>query len=300
MPKNSTARSEEHETKFRDGARKHRRGGELALVCGARLRSGGPCQNPPIKEGNGRCLSHAGPHAARAFRERQKRRFEAGSISAAEWNRAEARRAANRLGYLWKKNPWLPGSTIDLAEYEPAFRAALGGMDVDSLPPAVADWMRWRYRRTQIDTSNDAAWMKARTRDLPTRMEKAARTPPEARGRFLNGATKPKVWTATSEQGEGYSYRCLPDKPKAPRVKRGKGYVRAGRPRTRPADADEFENLMRVYRENARVLAPIMARTPEETKQILMLRTLRDYLWRPGDLKASKRWMAIVEAAQVR
>ena len=83
-----------HAERFFEAATLYRRGSPQAPVCGARLRSGAACQNPPIREGKGRCLSHAGPHAARAFRERQKRRFEAGSISAAEWNRAEARRAA--------------------------------------------------------------------------------------------------------------------------------------------------------------------------------------------------------------
>lgn len=289
-----------HAERFFEAATLYRRGSPQAPVCGARLRSGAACQNPPIREGKGRCLSHAGPHAARAFRERQKRRFEAGSISAAEWNRAEARRAANRLGDKWKKDPWLPGSTIDLAEHEPAFRAALGGLDVDGLPSAVADWLRWRYRRTQIDTQNDTAWMKARTQDLPSRVAKAGQRPSERPQKATRPGTAPKVWTATDGPQEGCSRRSLPDHPKAPKVVRGKGYARPGRPRTQPADADELEELMRVFRENVAVLAPIMSRTQGEAKQLAVLRTLRDCLARPGDVAACQRWMAVVEAAQVR
>lgn len=166
-----------HSENFQSAAKLYRRGGPQAACCGARLRNGASCPNPPIPEGKGRCLSHTGPHAARAFRERQKRRFESGGISAEEWNRAEARRAANRLGDKWKNNPWVLGSTIDLAEHELAFRNALGGIEVQNLAPAVADWLRWRFRRTQIDSCNETAWVKALTIDLPVRNAKAGEPP---------------------------------------------------------------------------------------------------------------------------
>lgn len=300
MTQSRTFQSQAHEATFHELSRLYQRGAPTAPICGARLRTGAVCSNPPIREGKGRCLSHAGPHAARAFRERQKRRFEAGSISAAEWNRAEARRAANRLGDKWKKDPWWLGSTIDLAEHEPAFRRALGGLDVDALAPAVADWLRWRYRRTQIDTQNDKAWMKARTQDLPARVTKAGQRPVERRMNPTRPATAPKVWSAADGQREGSTRRSLSDQAKAPRVVRGKGYARPGRPRTQPAGADEFEELMRVYRENVAVLEPMIAQTQGEAKQLAVLRTLRDYLARPGDVGACKRWIALVEAAQIR
>lgn len=286
--------------RFFEAAKPYRRGAATAPICGARLRTGAACPNPPIREGKGRCLSHCGPYAARAFRERQKRRFEAGSISAAEWNRAEARRAANRLGDKWKKDPWVPGSTIDLAEHEAAFRAALGGLDVDGLAPAVADWLRWRYRRTQIDTKNDKAWMKARTQDLPARIEKAGERPGEGRQKPARPGAAPRVWTAAEAASGSSSRRSEPDRPKAPKVDRKKGHARPGRPRTRPVEEDEFEALMNVYRENAAILEPIMAQALGEAKQFAVLRTLRDYLASPGDVGACQRWLGLVEAAQVR
>jgi hypothetical protein len=53
-----------------------------------------------------------------------------------------------------------------------------------------------------------------------------------------------------------------------------------------------------VYRENAAVLEPIMAGVAEEKKQLAVLRTLRDYLARPTDAEACKRWLTLVAAAR--
>lgn len=287
--------SPEHEYSFLQGAMAHRIGTPGSRACGARLRTGAACPNPPIKESpKGRCLSHCGPHAARAYRARQKRRFEAGSVSAAEWNRAEARRAANRLGDKWKKNPWLPGKTIDLGEQEYAFREALGGVNVDALPPAVADWVRWRYRRTQIDRQSLDAWRKALHHELPARVADAGPRPDVASGRSSKPGAAPRTWTVDARSAAGFSRRQLADRTKAPKARRGKGYPRPGRPRTQPADEDEFADLMRVYRENAAVLGPIMDVMKGEEKQLFVLRTLRDYLARPQDVELCKRWIALV------
>jgi hypothetical protein len=292
--------SPDHLVRFRHNGVHHERGSLGTAICGARLRTGAPCPNPPIREGKGRCLSHAGPKAARAFRERQKRAVEAGSISAEEWNRAEARRAANRQGDQWKKNPWLHGSTIDLGGHEVAFRDAMGARDVDALPPAVADWLRWRYRRTQIDRQGGGAWLQALRMDLPRRVADAGPRPVEAPGREPMPGCQPRTWVADADAAGGASRRALPDRPCAPKVRRGKGYARPGRPRAQPADAEEFEGLMRVYREHAGVLEPIMAAAQGEARQLAVLRTLPDYLARPGDVGACQRWLALVGAARVR
>ncbi|WP_114285678.1 hypothetical protein [Candidatus Halocynthiibacter alkanivorans] len=169
----------EHEAAFRDANQLVRRGGQCAAVCGARTRTGAACQNAPIREGKGRCLRHAGPKAAREHQEHQRRQFFAGKISAAEWSKSEARRAANRLGWEWKKGPSVPGSTIDLAALEAGFRRAIQAfcVDVALLAPAVADWLRWRFRRTQIDRQNERVWARILTVDLPDRIRKAGAKP---------------------------------------------------------------------------------------------------------------------------
>ncbi len=139
-------------------------------------------------------------------------------MSAEEWNRAEARRAANRLGDQWKKKPWLPGSTIDLGELECAFRDALGGLDVETLPPALVDWLRWRCRRTQIDRQNGAAWRKALAQGLPRRVAEAGPRTADASGRDAKPYSKPRTWRVETSEQRSPSKRALPDKPKAPRV----------------------------------------------------------------------------------
>ncbi len=123
----------EQEQKFREANALVRRGGPQAKMCGARMRTGAPCAQPPIRAGKGRCLRHAGPKAAIEHRAAQLRAFKTGKISAEEWNRAEARRAANRLGRQWKKDPWVPGSTIDLGAHEGPFQGALDGVDAECL-----------------------------------------------------------------------------------------------------------------------------------------------------------------------
>lgn len=117
-----------------------------------------------------RCLRHAGPKAAAEHRDAQKRAFETGRISAEVWNRAEARRSANRLSRRWKKDQWVSGSTIDLGAHEGPLQEALGGVDSAGLPPAVLDWLRWRYRRTQIDRQDDTGWHRA-LRHQPRRLQ---------------------------------------------------------------------------------------------------------------------------------
>lgn len=159
---------------FHAAARLHRRGGPLAPVCGARTRTGAACTQLPL-EGGARCLKHAGPDAARRFREGQLEGLRTGRVSPDVFARAEARRARNALLDGWKRNPSLPGATIDLAADEGRFRDAASALavSVDGLLPAVRDWLAWRWRRTQADRRNDAAWVRAVQIDLPRRVADA-------------------------------------------------------------------------------------------------------------------------------
>lgn len=275
------------------------RGGPLAPTCGARTRNGGTCTNPPIKEGKGRCLSHCGPKAANAFRERQKRRFEAGQITAEEWNRAEARRAANRLGDAWKKDPWVPGRTIDLKEHEEAFVGALGGIDVAELAPAVADWLRWKYQRLQIDTRNDVSWMDVRLSKLPARIESAGQRTEATSVKATEDQGMQGLWRPSRGSFDALSRRSLPDQPRAPKPVRQGAVVRAGRPRIRPVCADEQQDLLDLYRDHAAALRPIMKMTTGEAKQWAVLRVLRAYLDEPQNTSAHQRWLALVQATLV-
>lgn len=168
MPRLPGLKNETQRERFADAATLYVRGGPLARICGAKLRTGGACTQLALT-GEARCLRHGGPDAARRFRERQKARLEYGSISPEEWARAEAKRARNALTWAWRKDPRLPGRTIDLARDEATFVASAAelGVELDSLYPAVVDWLRWRWRRHQKDRPDAARWAKVVREDLP-------------------------------------------------------------------------------------------------------------------------------------
>lgn len=310
---------EEHEAALGAARVRVQRGGPDAVVCGARNRTGAACLNLPIREGKGRCMNHAGPHAARLHRERQRQAFLSGKISHTEWSKAEARRAANRLGWAWKKNPWVPGTTIDLGPAEHDLRADLlrRGLDVATLAPAVADWLRWRYRRTQIDRQDERGWLRTLVEVLPGRITKAGprpdAMPADVGADVVAGAevaytaepsnaaqprtrapVKVRTWTPDGESSARTSKRLRDDTPRAPKVIRGKGYGRRGRPRTQPPKEEEMDDLMAAYRAHRVTVAPMLERCRSEGEQLAVLRALRDFMADPSDAGARDRWCTYV------
>ena len=154
--------------RFAEAASLYVRGGPLARTCGAKLRTGRVCTQLAIA-GEARCLRHGGPAAARRFRERQRAGLQQGSVSPDEWARAEAKRARNALRWAWRKDPRVPGRTIDLGPDDATFvaSATLLGVDVDGLYPALADWLRWRWLRHQKDRPDVGRWLEAVRQGLP-------------------------------------------------------------------------------------------------------------------------------------
>lgn len=168
MPRIPGFKSETQRERFYQAAKPYVRGGPLARICGANLRTGGVCTQLALT-GEARCLRHGGPDAARRHRERQKAGLENGSVSPEEWARAEAKRARNALLWVWRKDPRLPGRTIDLGPDEASFVASAADLDVDVgvLYPAVADWLRWRWRRQKKDRPDEGRWLEAVREELP-------------------------------------------------------------------------------------------------------------------------------------
>jgi hypothetical protein len=337
-------RSQDQADNFAAAAVLHRRGGPLAPRCGAKTRSGGGCAQLPIKDGKGRCLKHAGPDAARAFRARQLRELLTGKLTPQEFAKAEARRARNHLSDAWKKNPSLPGASIDLGADEGRFLGALRalGVNPDADPgtgaclPAVMDWLRWRFRRTQIDTCNGGAWIKAVRQGLPRRVAVAERAMLWVRagggdkrtkaGRALkatlaaarsesqsgiasfahmdlpkaaDGLTGASVSLWRGREGQRVGKRALHDKPRAaPPPDRLAGGLpkRLGRPPKIEPDVDEVADLGALYRAGSAVLEPMMARCTDEVERLRVLQAFRAVLADPSNPAGQDRWRSMVVA----
>jgi hypothetical protein len=171
-----------HRDKFLAAAAAHRFGDQRRSTCGTRTRRGAPCGRPPLREGRGRCILHCGPEAARSYRARLYDAYLRGHLPAEEWRKQEERRAANRLKDRWKRDPWLPGRTIDLLDHEQNLEAWLAaeGWSLLAIAPAVQDWLRWRYRRTMVDRTNHSRWVAVVRGKLAERVAKAGARPVEA------------------------------------------------------------------------------------------------------------------------
>lgn len=286
--------TETQERNFRKANERVRRGGSDAAVCGARTRTGGACQALPVK-GSARCIKHCGPKLARAHRERQRQMFLSGKLSAADWQRAEAKRAANRLRETWKRNPWEPGSTIDLGEHEWAFRQDAGLPSWPTMPPAVLDWLRWKYRRLQIDRKRDTDWMRVLRQELPRRTN-AVGPPPEA---VIVEAEHEHSSLARSWQASDtaqFSKRTRPDHPAVRAPETRPSLRRRGRPASHVVlTEEERADLSLFIYQHIDVLGPMFERCREEERAEIVS-ALRAYLADPNERGPRERWLRIVLA----
>lgn len=169
--------------------------------------------------------------------------------------------------------------------------------DIRGLAPAVADWLRWQFRRRQMDRVDNEKWERVLRDDLPRRVEAAGPPPAGDQDMAPGEAATPAggaLWAPGDAAGGVWSRRQRPDLPRASRKVRGKGYGRPGRPRTYAADEDETADLLAVYRENQSVAAPMLDRCRTPGEQLALLRALRDVARNPNDPAARDRWKATV------
>ena len=116
----------------------------------------------------------------------------------------------------------------------------------------------------------------------------------DATDRMLDNA---RTWTADMDgdrSGAG-SKRRLADTPRAPKVLRGKGYLRRGRPRTQPVGKDELDGLMTLYRDQRAIVGPMMDLCRGDGDKLALLRALRDFVADPNDRSACAGWLAMVQ-----
>lgn len=274
----------EHEAKFRTASKQAGRSGAGAKFCGARTRSGATCRHPPLRGGR-RCLRHAGPHAARAYRDRQLDDLALGRITFDAFSRSEAKRAVNRLRWTWRKNPWHPGATIDLGPHEDRFLSESGVARLGvRVAPAVLDWLRWRYRRLRIDRKRDEEWLRVLREDYPRRVREAGPPLSGDDGAALTGPVAPPLWQVDRPSVTSKRQRLDVQRPTVepqPRQLRER------------AMSDELDHnaLGLMVAQHRDTLAPLLDRCRSEgEEQRTLILALHDYLNAPDDAASGRRW----------
>jgi hypothetical protein len=220
---------------------------------------------------------------AAAHRQRQLEALSHGKLAVEDFVRFEAKRAANRLQRAWRKDPWLPGRTIDLGVHEDRFQLESGLRRLNGpVAPAVLDWLRWKYRRLQVDRRRDSDWALLTKDEYPQRVRDAG-PPPRDYDPTLAG--QDAFWSVDG---------TIPSWSKRSRGDRVKAVVYDAlariehRGRIDPGDAE----LGKVAHENHEVLAPLSALCRDDEERKALVLTLWDYLnARPGDLRPMKCWL---------
>jgi hypothetical protein len=215
-------------------------------------------------------------------------------MSGEAFARVEARRAANALRNAWRRDPWTPGRTIDLGEHEARFLTE-SGLARQSAPvaPAVLDFLRWRYRRLQVDHRRDGEWARVVNEEYPRRVRDAG-PPPAGHDPSACAVDKP-VWTARTPATGSKRLRSDPmlvssSEPAAKTMK--------------PSPSDDIEvseaDLAQVSYEHRDILEPLLRLCYGISEQRLVIRELAIYLQRPTDLAAVRIWTSLVSKLRAR
>ncbi len=217
--------------------------------------------------------------------------MQAGKISYADFARSEAKRGANRLRDQWKKDPWVHGRTIDLLEHEMAFQGELLHWNGSRrLAPAIMDWLRWKFRRLQIDRAQNEAWALLLRDELPRRARDAGDPPPEWTEQAEVG---PSTWQFGAERAKGKRVRADGRK-----VKRG-----AADPLPTVSKDETFDPLevAKIVNDCRDVLTPLLDLCQTEKERSSLVAALVQYSRAPEqDHKAHERWLLAVATLRSR
>lgn len=205
------------------------------------------------------------------------------------FSRAEAKRAANRLRWEWKKNPWHPGKTIDLGAFEDRFLIESGIARLRTgarVPPAVLDWLRWRYQRLKIDRKRGDEWLRVLREDYPRRVRDAGSPPVDTEAHAVVESPEP-LWRA--ERVSVTSKRQRLD------VQRAvvEPEPRQLRERRMPNEQDH-NALSLMVAQHRDTLVPLLDKCRSEGEQRTLIVALHEYLADPADLGAGTRWRDVV------
>jgi hypothetical protein len=205
-----------------------------------------------------------------------------------EFAHAEAKRAVNRLRWEWKKDPWREGETIDLGSQEERFQLESGITRLEQpIAPAIVDWLRWRYRRLQIDRRRDEEWTRTLREEYPRRVREAGPPPAARSGVASSAVSSGALWRA--DHVPVSSKRRRLDEPRA----RIEPQLRRLPMRNVSGDGDK-NALALVAAQHRDVLAPLFARCRDEQEQRTLVIALHEYLLAPESAKAATFWRSAV------
>ena len=284
--------SEDHRRAFLEAGRSTQLGAPTAPLCGARTRGGGFCHRRPI-EGFPRCLQHAGPKAAKVFHQRLFAAFGRGEIGLEEWQHRVHRRRVNKLPRIWTKDPWAPGASIDLGEFEDRFRGdlRLGGFDVDDLSPAALDRSRWKWRRLMLDGKRRNDWLVYLSGDLAARVRREGPRPEREESSTAIDA----LFRVGGVPLVGSKRRLLD----MPRAEMPRPAVR--RRRFRKGEMLSDEAVASLWLEHRDVLAKVAGDEADGETLRHVATTLTRHLADPDDVEAAEDWRrTVAEAARRR
>lgn len=274
-----------HRQKFEAARARACLGGVDRECCGARLRTGGFCALPVVS-GCKRCRKHGGPAQAQAVRQKQLVALSKGELSPADFERFEKRRAANRLTYRWRSNPWLPGATIDLAEHEGRFRTELAGLGfrVNAIPPAVLDSARWKFRRMVLDRGRSNIWTDFVTTKLQVLIDRAGAAPPPVDGvqlvespAFVAAPLGANSKRRRPDEKVGPAHRVAPTNAPIPAPRGG-----------------ESEAASRALWEHRAALAAVLGLARSDADKLAIGAAFVRLQQRPGDPDETRRWADLV------
>ncbi|MGN6486306.1 MAG: hypothetical protein ACTHLT_00620 [Devosia sp.] len=217
--------------------------------------------------------------------------MQAGKIGYAEFARSEAKRGANRLRDQWKKDPWVHGRTIDLLEHEMAFQGELLHWNGSRrLAPAILDWLRWKFRRLQIDGAQNEAWALLLRAELPRRVRDAG-DPPAAWTE--QESVGPAAWEAGGAPVTGKRVRR--DGPKVRREAAAVGLP----PLSKPENMDPLE-VARIVSSSMDVLRPALALCRTDDERDGLVAALVNYAREPQSAARREEWTTLLRALRER
>jgi hypothetical protein len=153
------------------------------------------------------------------------------------------------------------------------------------IAPAVLDWLRWKYRRLQIDRRRDDEWLRVLREDYPRRVRDAGAPPTQVGGE--GGPSRP-LWVAER----------APTTSKRQRLDARRDVLQ---PQPRPLqerDVPEQERdsnaLALMVAEHRGTLAPLLDKCRSENEQRTLIVALWDYLAAPTDAGTGVRWRDVV------